>query len=212
LLSQGNRRPPKTIPLVVLNITIFAIRALNNIANLDLASFQDLLSQDHQFEVLHVLNFLLQYCSQPEQSLNSGLAAADLSTVDTSITLLNDGTPIRQLLNELILLIGYLCLQNTRNQDMLHWGKSPSLLQRLVGLPFHYLHDQRYKHILLPTLVAGCFENAQNRDLLSEEMNIDLVASYLDEQIIKMANNAESVFADDEGSMRKDFAFSKRFP
>lgn len=48
-----------------------------------------------------------------------------------------------KILNELILLIGYFCLQNSSNQELLQHSKSPTILERLCGLPFQYFSDIR---------------------------------------------------------------------
>jgi len=58
--------------------------------------------------------------------------------------------------------MGYYVLRNPASQERLHWGKSPTPLQRLCDLPFRYFADPRSRHILFPTLVsaaAGCPKN-----------------------------------------------------
>ena len=48
-----------------------------------------------------------------------------------------------ELLAEVVLLMGYCTLQHTKNQELFHWGNSPTLLQSLCLLPFQYFSDPK---------------------------------------------------------------------
>ena len=45
---------------------------------------------------------------------------------------------VAEVLNEALLCVGFFTLFNTSNQEKLHWGRAPSLLQRLCAVPFPY--------------------------------------------------------------------------
>lgn len=48
------------------------------------------------------------------------------------------GHPTAELLNEVILLVGYFALLSPANQAILQWGKHPPILLRLCAVPFPY--------------------------------------------------------------------------
>lgn len=105
------------------------------------------------------------------------------------------------LLHELLLFLGYITLQTERNQEILQWGSSPTILQRLCSLPFVYFSDSkcvvvlafslfllltssffRLKAVLFPTLIAGCFGNSKNKMIVDQELSMDMLLVFLRDQ------------------------------
>ena len=116
-------------------------------------------------------------------------------------------------LSEIVLCVGYFCLENPKNQgsfaglnieqgpsicyrefqphpcllaDVLRWGKSPNLLQRLCRIPLDHFDEEsiakdqfsvdvreksqcRAHPILIPTLIAASYKCETNMSLLSGE-------------------------------------------
>ncbi len=67
----------------------------------------------------------------------------------------------KELLHETLLLIGYFCLNNEKNQALLCKGES-TLLQKLCNLPFPYFCDKKLKEILFPSLIQASYKNERS--------------------------------------------------
>jgi len=89
---------------------------------------------------------------------------------------------VKDLLDELILLIGYFCILNNDNQDLLSKGTCPTI-QKLSGVPFHYFTDKRLKDVLFPTLFCAVYKNKRNLDILYKDINKDYLVKYLQNHI-----------------------------
>lgn len=205
----------------MIKITLLAFKVLRNMAHLDLKRFQNTLAEEYSMEFVHLLNHLLVSCGQnleisfsTSPSIMSSLTHASEARSDTEDSALIPNTTSflsdqqennsnRLLLNEIILLIGYFTLRNAHNQSVLLWVKSPTILRRLCMLPFSYFHDHIHKHILIPTLICACFENVQNRDILENELNLEIVTKYLKEP----SNDGNSSIV-----LGPEFTMDRRFP
>lgn len=89
--------------------------------------------------------------------------------------------PFRAALHECILLVGYLCLDDTVLQDMLTWGKGKTLLCNMLSvLPIQYFSNAR--HILFPSLLAAIHDNPRNMLLVSTEIDVKQLHSFLSEE------------------------------
>ncbi|VDQ05654.1 unnamed protein product [Trichobilharzia regenti] len=84
------------------------------------------------------------------------------------------------ILHEAILCIGYLCALNIENQTNLQCGPSPNLLQHLLSLPFEYFSHHPLTDILYPTLIACCYQHAQNTSILETELSPTILANYIE--------------------------------
>lgn len=194
LLKHG----PRTDPLhpSAFSVVLSAMKVFNNMAMVDLPFFQVSLSlfslekflgaDECQVEIFHVWSYALSYC---------------LSEV-------NDGNKKEPLLQELILTIGYYTLQNERNQEILQWGKSPTILQRLCSLPFQYFSQDYFKAVLFPSLISACFQNQRNKAILEQEMNADFLRTFIQDE----ANALETQTQMSEQAVPPRFKFSNRFP
>ncbi|XP_018653682.1 LOW QUALITY PROTEIN: hypothetical protein Smp_198330 [Schistosoma mansoni] len=94
------------------------------------------------------------------------------------------------ILHEVILCIGYLCVLNSDNQTSLQCGPSPNLLQRLLSLPFEYFSYCPLQNILYPTLIACCYEHTLNTSVLETELSPSILANYIEERILERKVNS----------------------
>jgi hypothetical protein len=46
-------------------------------------------------------------------------------------------------------------------------------------LSLRYYSEEEYRAILFPTLLAACYGNPRNREVVREELSLDLLADYL---------------------------------
>jgi len=163
LLSDGaySKIPGKVLPQTVLSLSMTSIKFFNNIARTDLQLIQKLMSHKMmQDQVFHVFNYLLTYCNDHY----------------------DNSEDVKDLLNELILLIGYFCVIHPTNQEILSLG-TPTLMQKLSGLPVPYFTDKKLKDILYPTLLCTIYKNERNLDILNQEMSMDHLEKYLQYQM-----------------------------
>ncbi|CAH8642488.1 unnamed protein product [Schistosoma rodhaini] len=94
------------------------------------------------------------------------------------------------ILHEVILCIGYLCVLNSDNQTSLQCGPSPNLLQRLLSLPFEYFSYCPLQNILYPTLIACCYKHTLNTSVLETELSPSILANYIEERILERKVNS----------------------
>mmetsp|Transcript_36062 Transcript_36062/g.70893 ORF Transcript_36062/g.70893 Transcript_36062/m.70893 type:complete len:1235 (+) Transcript_36062:33-3737(+) len=150
----------ESYPEIVVIIILAAFKALNNMGRLDLALLQEFASECSQ-QLYHILQLLLAYCT----------------------THYEDSQPVRSLLNELLLFIGYCTLQNEQLQDVFRWSQTPTLLQRLCNLPFNFFCDAASKNVLFPALITICFRNKANKEVMQQEVHTQFLYDYLTEQM-----------------------------
>ncbi|KAF8565293.1 hypothetical protein P879_10348 [Paragonimus westermani] len=121
-------------------------------------------------------------------------------------------------LHEAILCVGHLCVLNPDNQTSLQSGPPPTLLQRLVALPFDYFSQRPLTDLLYPTLIACCYQNSNNLAVLEAELNPSLLANYIEERILERTmeafpDNDEKVApSNDKLVTDARFRFEYRFP
>ena len=107
-------------------------------------------------------------------------------------------------MNEVILLVGNFVVLNTANQPVLHWGKSPTILEKLCQLPFNYFLTDELQKVLNPTLLAACFENDRNREVIERNVSLKFVKVYLQKQAKGEKENVDKEV--------DRFALEHRFP
>jgi len=169
LLSEGRREKPQgtqpTLPQTVISMSVQAVRLLNNVARMDLATLQETLGACRQQEVYHLMVCLFDYCS-------SRLAASRLNQAV-------QGQDESDLLHETIVLLGYYCLQCKQNQGIMCYGEGQLLLAKIASLDLHYFMDERGRSVLFPTILAACFQSEQNLAVLRNEMDVKLLRTYI---------------------------------
>ena len=62
-------------------------------------------------------------------------------------------------------------------------GTPPTILQQLCNLSFNYFTDKKLISILYPTLICCCFKNEKNKLVLCNELNGNILASFIQEKI-----------------------------
>ena len=86
-------------------------------------------------------------------------------------------------LEKMIVLLGLYTLENAENQQRLNWGSDETLLSRLSSLPFKYFCEGPLIEILFPTLISATSFNDNNRAVISNDINLELLAGYLSEKM-----------------------------
>lgn len=173
----------KQLPSNLIQILILSFKMLNQIAILSVGIIQNLLGEESlSLQLRHISSYLLWYCTQ---------------------------TNTVELLNEIILLIGYFTVLNSDNQIKIELGTPPTVLQLLCTLPFNYFSDSKLSNILFPTLICCCYKNEKNKNVLSSEISTILLSNFIDEKQSYL-NSEDASKKIDKPDQR--FEFSKRFP
>jgi len=110
-------------------------------------------SEGISLEFRHIASYLLYYCSYHTNT---------------------------ELLNQVIVLVGYFTANHPDNQTIVQSGSQPSVLQQLANLPFQYFSQSELKSILFPTLLSSCYKNAENSAILTQEMSWQLIEEFVD--------------------------------
>ncbi|KAI5077181.1 hypothetical protein GOP47_0007005 [Adiantum capillus-veneris] len=163
LLQTNPRSTPEqaaaVLPSNFEEVATCVLKVLNNLARLDLGLVQSLLAMpDLQMEFFHLVSFLLSHC-----------------TCKWS----NSTDQVASLLLETLLLLGYFALLHPGNQAVLRWGKSPTILHKICDLPFAFFSDPSLMPALVGTLLAVCYGSEQNRDVVREELSMEMLLSLL---------------------------------
>ena len=143
---------------------ILPCRALNNVAILDLGSLQRMLGgSDLRVEIFHAMSYLLTLCTRQWEppAAKPGMQASGgpwnlPHTLNAQPGAASHHSPlqVQNLLKELLLLIGHFALLEPRNQQVLLWGREPTVIHKLGRLPFPFFCNPQLLHILCPTLLA----------------------------------------------------------
>lgn len=89
-------------------------------------------------------------------------------------------------IEELIILVGNLCVQHAENTATVRFGLSNPFLKGLVTLPFEYFLHPSKQNILLPTLIILCIDDS-NRLIMEDEISLKFLGMYISS--IKEKNN-----------------------
>ncbi|XP_031548522.1 S phase cyclin A-associated protein in the endoplasmic reticulum-like [Actinia tenebrosa] len=191
LMTAGQARhfsPPPSLPEYQIKVATEGLRALNNMAKLDLKILQSSLGGEGvSLEFRHILSYLLWICGE--------------------------GTP-EELLHEVILVIGYFTVLNNENQVFIQSGRNPTLLQQLCGLPFQYFSDPRLRNILFPTFIASCYENEENKTIIEQEVSCALLENFLQDKMLdsqEEENSSPTKMLSAENSPDR-YSLNHRFP
>merc|ERR1719348_1045937 len=156
LLHQGRDNDRDTVPAELpqhtLDVSVEACTLLTRLVR-DHHNVQHVLgSEGISLEFRHIASYLLYYCQHHNQS---------------------------QLLNLVIVLVGYFTANHPDNQSIVQSGSQPSVLQQLANLPFQYFSQPELKCILFPSLLSCCFNNDVNMAILSQEMSWTLIEDFV---------------------------------
>ncbi|KAL2461972.1 Uncharacterized protein Adt_45392 [Abeliophyllum distichum] len=171
LLQANNRLSAEqssyVLPSNFEEVATGVLKVLNNLALIDITFIQQTLARpDLKMELFHLMSFLLSYCTS-----KWGIAT----------------DKIGQLLLESLVLLGYFALFHPGNQAVLRWGKSPTILHKVCDLPFVFFSDPELMPVLTGTLVAASFGCEQNKDVIQQELSVDMLLS-----LLKSCKNSQS--------------------
>ncbi|XP_015378913.1 PREDICTED: S phase cyclin A-associated protein in the endoplasmic reticulum isoform X2 [Diuraphis noxia] len=150
---SANGLGPTDISAAALKVTKAVFSMLTSIAKMDPETFQEVLrAESLSVQFRHIARYLLWFCSEKPET--------------------------KDILNEVIVAVGYFTLNSSQHQSMLQSGQSPTVLQLLCTLPFQYFSNPTLTSILYPTLLACCSNNAHNRVLVESEICFDLLEEF----------------------------------
>ncbi|KAK8692969.1 hypothetical protein V6N13_070570 [Hibiscus sabdariffa] len=163
LLQANNKLPSEqasnALPSNFEEVATGVLKVLNNLALLDITFVQRMLARsDLKMEFFHLMSFLLSYCTSKWKAANDQIGL---------------------LLLESLLLLGYFALFHSGNQAVLRWGKSPTILHKVCDLPFVFFSDPELMPVLAGTLLAACYGCEQNKDVVQQELSMDMLLSLL---------------------------------
>ncbi|XP_070968091.1 S phase cyclin A-associated protein in the endoplasmic reticulum isoform X4 [Oncorhynchus clarkii lewisi] len=171
----------------VIQVALTGLRFLNSFALLDLSAFQTVLGAEGlSLAFRHIVSSLLWYCSQ-------------LSS--------------EELLQEVIICVGYFTVNHPDNQVIVQSGRQPSVLQKLCQLPFQYFSHPRLIKVLFPSLISACYNNPQNKVILQQEMSCVLLATFIQDCASSENHPDNRTQQADKVSQLLDYCeLSNRFP
>ncbi|KAK7202115.1 hypothetical protein NESM_000280400 [Novymonas esmeraldas] len=99
-------------------------------------------------------------------------------------------THLRSALHECILLVGYLCFDDSPLQEMMGWGKQKPLLGTMLNvLPITYFSTAR--HILFPTILCAILQNNRNSMIVREEMSLAELQQFISQEYGPLTKKAK---------------------
>ncbi|KAE8699922.1 Detected protein of unknown function [Hibiscus syriacus] len=187
LLQANNKIPAEqasnALPSNFEEVATGVLKVMNNLALLDITFIQRMLARpDLKMEFFHLMSFLLSYCTSKWKAANDQIGL---------------------LLLESLLLLGYFALFHAGNQAVLRWGKSPTILHKVCDLPFVFFSDPELMPVLAGTLLAACYGCEQNKDVVQQELSMDMLLSLLSScrnilpAVRSFNSNPEVLLADD---------------
>ncbi|XP_055796137.1 S phase cyclin A-associated protein in the endoplasmic reticulum-like isoform X4 [Salvelinus fontinalis] len=171
----------------VIQVALTGLRFLNSFALLDLSAFQTVLGAEGlSLAFRHIVSSLLWYCSQHSSE---------------------------ELLQEVIICVGYFTVNHPDNQVIVQSGRQPSVLQKLCQLPFQYFSHPRLIKVLFPSLISACYNNPQNKVILQQEMSCMLLATFIQDGASSENHPDNRMQQGDRVSQPLDYCeLSNRFP
>uniref|UniRef100_A0A4W5P1H0 S-phase cyclin A-associated protein in the ER n=1 Tax=Hucho hucho TaxID=62062 RepID=A0A4W5P1H0_9TELE len=171
----------------VIQVALTGLRFLNSFALLDLSAFQTVLGAEGlSLAFRHIVSSLLWYCSQHSSE---------------------------ELLQEVIICVGYFTVNHPDNQVIVQSGRQPSVLQKLCQLPFQYFSHPRLIKVLFPSLISACYNNPQNKVILQQEMSCVLLATFIQDGASSENHPDNRMQQGDRVSQPLDYCeLSNRFP
>lgn len=138
------------------------IKTLNNIARLNLKLFQQKMSHIQYKQESHMIMVqLINYCKENCQKSED----------------------IKDLLNEVILMIGYYCVLDQPNQDSLSGLSSNSIIHSLCNFPSQYYLERQKMTVLFPTLICCVFRHDRNLEMLLSETSLQYFVNFLNKEV-----------------------------
>uniref|UniRef100_A0A0P6IY67 Cyclic nucleotide-binding domain-containing protein n=1 Tax=Aedes aegypti TaxID=7159 RepID=A0A0P6IY67_AEDAE len=153
IVPIGECIPPRTISLAAATFNL-----LVTLANLDIVTFQDVLSEENlSFKFLDVVSILLQYCVPKSEEKGETQAV----------------------IIDLIATLGFFCANNKINQNLLTSDHSSVIIKSLTKLP------KQFDMVIYPTLVTVTYENPEAKAILSKDFDIASLEEYSKSDLAK---------------------------
>ena len=212
----------RALPPNFVGVASSVLRLLNATARFGPEVAQDALSSpDLRVETHHLLSFILALCAsewdsavangaEAEKRRKSGKSSTDAPGEGRSDNARATAGELEDLLDQTVLFIGAFALLCPANQDMLCWGRAPTLMQRLPDLPFEYYSSPEKIAVLFPTLVSVAFGHATNRRLIAHELSLEMVRDFVREEAEARRDGKPG--AAQRAGLPPQFAFAARFP
>ncbi|KAK3096644.1 hypothetical protein FSP39_001987 [Pinctada imbricata] len=174
---------PPLLPQHTLAVTLTGLKMLNNMAtfNIDMLQARTIIikslgEEGMSLEFRHIASHLMWYCRH-------------------HVT--------EELLHEVVLSVGYFTVLNPDNQVVIQSGQSPTILQQLCSLPFQYFSDPRLTNVLFPTLMACCYNNQSNREILEQELSCVLLSNFIEEKLLELQQAPKQPSKKDKGKSKE---------
>ena len=212
----------RALPPNFVGVASSVLRLLNATARFGPTVAQDALSSpDLRVETHHLLSFILALCisewdsavangAEAEKKVKAGKPLTDAPGEGRSDNARATAAELEDLLDQTVLFIGAFALLCPANQDMLCWGRAPTLMQRLPDLPFEYYSSPTKIAVLFPTLVSVAFGHATNRRLIAHELSLEMVRDFVREETEARSDGAPGAAL--RAGVPPQFAFAARFP
>ena len=212
----------RALPPNFVGVASSVLRLLNATARFGPTVAQDALSSpDLRVETHHLLSFILALCisewdsavangAEAEKKVKAGKSLSDAPGEGRSDNARATAAELEDLLDQTVLFIGAFALLCPANQDMLCWGRAPTLMQRLPDLPFEYYSSPTKIAVLFPTLVSVAFGHATNRRLIAHELSLEMVRDFVREETEARSDGVPG--AAQRAGVPPQFAFAARFP
>ena len=212
----------RALPPNFVGVASSVLRLLNATARFGPTVAQDALSSpDLRVETHHLLSFILALCisewdsavangAEAEKKVKAGKALTDAPGEGRSDNARATAAELEDLLDQTVLFIGAFALLCPANQDMLCWGRAPTLMQRLPDLPFEYYSSPTKIAVLFPTLVSVAFGHATNRRLIAHELSLEMVRDFVREETEARSDGTPGAAL--RAGVPPQFAFAARFP
>ncbi|XP_065334279.1 S phase cyclin A-associated protein in the endoplasmic reticulum isoform X2 [Cloeon dipterum] len=160
LLHQGapprtGSAPPPPLPAHTVAVVVETLRLLQQVAEMDLNLFQGVLgAEGMSLQFRHLASYLLWACSSTESP------------------------EYEELLQGVVRIVGFFAVKNHDNQMTIQSGFTPTVLQQLCNLPIQYFSEERLTAVLLPTLLACCWDNPETRAVLEQEIGFEMLEKF----------------------------------
>ncbi|KAF4532285.1 hypothetical protein B566_EDAN007257 [Ephemera danica] len=151
---RGPGATPPPLPAHTVHVARATLRLLLEVAEMDLALFQGVLgSEGMSLQFRHLSSYLLWACQGVQ-------GHADL------------------LLQDVVRVVGFFAVRNHDNQMTIQSGFTPTVLQQLCTLPFEYFMEEERIRVLMPTLLACCWDNPETRAVLEQELSFQQLEDF----------------------------------
>lgn len=185
------------LELSQLNLALHSLRLINYVAYIDIKLLQEALGADGMLplQLRHVCSYLISHLvhsanfkaleptattMQPPKHKQPVHEEHQQKQQQEELLMQRDNLLKNELVNEIILLVGHFAYLNEHNQLTLKSGSRPTIIEQLIGLPFDYFSRANLQLVLMPTLVSCAHSNEQICALVSQELSLTMLTSFIE--------------------------------